>query len=318
MRILDVTLPAGRADDALALLAGHDGVHGMRLQRDASRRPEGDVLTVLAANRAMPGILRSLHESECLAGESWAVAFSEPTGFVSPGSLRALVDDDSEVSWEEMDYTVIRESAMTWNSLGVMATAGVLAAIGIATGALHLVLAGMVIAPGFAPIQRMSLAFVARTGDFGEGLKDTVLAYTALVVGAAAAGGVLLMAGRPVLAGASYLDGNELVRFWLGTNPPGLMVSTLAATAGALLLATNRSVLTAGVMIGLALVPPPVIAMLAALDGAWDRTLEGIFRWSVEAAVVFSAGVAVFVWKRAFRHRRTALADGLRRVSRPG
>jgi hypothetical protein len=318
MRTLDITLPAGRGDDAIGLLASLDGVVGARLQRDASRRAEGDVITVQATNRAVPGILRELHDAGHLNGGSWTVAFSEPTGFVSPTHQRAIVSDDSEVSWEEMDYTIHRESSTTWNTLGVMATAGVLAAIGIATGALHLVIAGMVIAPGFAPIQRMSLALVAHTGDLGHGLKDTLLAYAALAAGAGLAGLVLFATGRPLLAGSTYLDGNELVRHWLGVNPPGLMVSTLAAAAGAVLIATNRSVLTAGVMIGLALVPPPVIAVLAALAGAWDRTLEGIFRWSVEAAIVFTAGVAVFAWKRAFRHRRTALTVGPRRPSGTG
>lgn len=67
---------------------------------------------------------------------------------------------------------------------------------------------------------------------------------------------------------------------------------------GALLLVTNRRVLTAGVMIALGLVPALSLAATALLAGDVELAVRSLGRWTVDAAVVTATSAAVFFWHR--------------------
>jgi uncharacterized membrane protein len=88
---------------------------------------------------------------------------------------------------------------------------------------------------------------------------------------------------------------------------PGIVVSAAAATAGAVLIATDRAILTAGVMVGLALVPGAAITGLAAASGDIHLAGRGATRWLVEVAIVLIASLLVLSWKQARLHRRPSL-----------
>jgi hypothetical protein len=307
-RTVEITVPPERTDAVLADARPTEGVLGVRVQRGASERPSGDVITLLVTNRSLPGLLRRLEQQGRLAGGGWSITLSEPAGLLNPDNGKQIDGDTNEVVWEEMDFTILRDSTMTRNALVVMTTAGVLAAVGLSQGALHLVIAGMVIAPGFEPIVRIALAVVGKTGDWLHGVVDTLKAYAALLLGALLGGAALLLAGTPLLAnGEPYLDAPLLIDFWTSFTLPGLVVTLFAGTSGAILIATNRSVLTAGVMIGLALIPPPAIAALALLAGEPAVAGAAALRWLVEALVVLVAALGVYLWKRTLVHRRVAV-----------
>jgi uncharacterized membrane protein len=89
----------------------------------------------------------------------------------------------------------------------------------------------------------------------------------------------------------------------------GLIVTTAAGAAGAILIATDRAVLTAGVMVGLALVPGAAITGLAAASGEFGLAWSGALRWLVEVAIVMAASLVVLSWKRRSVHRRPALVQ---------
>jgi ABC-type protease/lipase transport system fused ATPase/permease subunit len=86
-----------------------------------------------------------------------------------------------------------------------------------------------------------------------------------------------------------------------------VVVSALAAIAGALLVVSHRSVLTAGVMIALALVPAAALIPVALIGGDATRAGWAALRWSTEAALVLGGRVGG-CW-RGKRHR-----DGRQRM----
>jgi hypothetical protein len=135
-----------------------------------------------------------------------------------------------------------------------------------------------------------------------------VKAYAVLIVGAAIATFILYALGTtPSSSTSSYLPPNSLVDYWSSITASALLVSAAASIAGAILLATNRAVLTAGVMIGLALVPAAAMMGIALVE--WNMTLltQGGRRLLIEIALVCGASFLVFMWKRIFIHKRKML-----------
>jgi uncharacterized membrane protein len=204
-----------------------------------------------------------------------------------------------------METVIAKESNMTVNALIVMAISGVLAAIGLSTNALHLVIAAMVIAPGFEPISRIALGAVSGSRAWQRGLSHTIQGYATLFIGAAATTLVLRALGKAPLEGeASYLSEGVLISYWTSITVSSLIVTAAASIAGAVLIVANRSVLTAGVMIALALVPAATITSMALVMGDLGLSGQGLLRWVIEVGFVAIFSLLVFAWKHARVQRR--------------
>jgi hypothetical protein len=128
----------------------------------ASVEPPGDIVTVHCANRQLDGLLALLDEYGIGSTAGTALVSSEPNSLVSPTVAAVLTTDTSESSWEEIEFLLTKESHMTGSGTAVMAIAGFCAAAGVASGSLHVVIAAMVIAPGFEPFIRVALAAFGR------------------------------------------------------------------------------------------------------------------------------------------------------------
>jgi hypothetical protein len=153
-RRVELTVGADRTDDLVQKISSLVGMIGLQVQRGASRVPPGDVIIADVTNSTLPALLRLLASERVGLTPDASFSTSEPGCIVASSSANAIVRDSSEVGWEEMDAVMAKNSNMTVNALLVMGIAGVLATIGIATNALHIVVGAMLIAPGFQPIVR--------------------------------------------------------------------------------------------------------------------------------------------------------------------
>jgi hypothetical protein len=309
-RRVEISVAADMTDHIVQDLHGLDGVFGLQVQRGVSRMPPGDVVTVDVTNRGMPAVMRLLGDAG--VGRTSAASFStsEPVSVVASPASGVIVRDSSEAGWEEMDAVMAKNSNMTGNALLVMGTAGVLATIGIATNALHIVLGAMLIAPGFQPIVRAAAGMVSRSTTWRLGVAHLLQGYAVLAIAAAATAVFLQVLGKSALGGeASYLPAGVLISYWTSITIPGLVVTAAAGTAGAILIATDRAVLTAGVMVGLALVPGAAITGLAAASSDLELTGLGATRWLVEVVIVLITSLLVLSWKQARLHRRASLVQ---------
>lgn len=304
-RTIDVTAPTEKTDQLVGDIKQLQGLIGLRLQRGASLQPPGDVITIETTNRSLPTLMQLLERHGAGRESGLSITTSAPISVISPSSASAIVSDVSESTWEEMEIVMAKESNMTVNAMLVMAISGILAAIGIATNALHIVIGAMVIAPGFEPITRLSLGVMAQGEAWQRGLSDTAKGYVALIVGAALATVVLRLLGQSPLGGeASYLPARVLISYWTTITASSLIVTAVASAAGALLIATNRSVLTAGVMIALALVPAAAITGMALVSGDMALAGQGALRWGIDVGLVAILSALVLLWKRARVQRR--------------
>jgi uncharacterized membrane protein len=125
------------------------------------------------------------------------------------------------------------------------------------------------------------------------------------------AAALLLQAlGRSALGSeASYLPAGVLSSYWTSITAPGLVVTATASAAGAILIATDRAVLTAGVMVALALVPGAAIAGLATASGDLGLAASGALRWLLEVVIVLAASAIVLSRKKMSVHRPGTLTQ---------
>lgn len=87
-----------------------------------------------------------------------------------------------------------------------------------------------------------------------------------------------------------------------------MLVSAFAAAAGAVVITGQRSVLTTGVMIALALIPSMSIVGMALASADLALAGRGFVRWSVDAVLVVLISAVVLGLKQLLLHRRRALS----------
>lgn len=182
-----------------------------------------------------------------------------------------------------------RETNLTVNYLLAMFFAGVIAAVGIWTSTIHLVIGAMVIAPGFEPILRIPFGVLARNGRaWRQGLSATAGGYAAMLIGGALAALVL-----PFLKDGPPLRELHWAVYWSSFSATSILVAFCAGAAGAAIIAAHRSVLTAGVMIALALIPTATLTGMALAAGDFALAGRAAVQWLIEATLVAVSGGSI-------------------------
>jgi hypothetical protein len=308
-RSIRLSVPSDETESWLERISQFSGVLSLRVTRGSSVVPPGDEISLEITNRDLPAFGRMLDEAGVGSRSDVYLVASDPLAVISSRS-RETARDSSESTFEEMDSMVAKESNMTANALVVMAVAGIVAALGIQSNAIHVVVGAMVIAPGFEPIARIGLGIVGQSRVAWFGLGDTLKAFGVLILAAALTSLVLGLVGKPPLAGeATYLESGSLVRYWTQITFQSVLASLAAGVAGAIFIATNRSVLTAGVMIALALIPAASLVGMGIVAGRFDVAGQAGLRWLIDAGLVLATALAVFGVKQRALHRRAMMTQ---------
>jgi hypothetical protein len=306
-RHVSLQLSPDQAKHALDVLTEMQGVLSLSHQKGTSVNPPGDVITAELVDRSLPHLMRELDDMGMGNRSDMSVTLSQPTGLVGAQSA-AIADVPASATLEEMDFTMARQSTMGVDNVFVMAAAGAIAAVGIATNSIHVVVGAMILAPGFQPLMRAALGLATRSAGIVRGLKDTAIGYGCLIAGAAVASLMLRLLGVELPADTDgYLDQGALVAYWSSLTPAATMATVAAAAAGALIIASTRSELTAGAMVALALVPAATMISMGAVAGAGDVAVNGLVRLLHDAAIVVLVGSVVYAIKSGWRSRTVRL-----------
>lgn len=305
-RVITITVPPLQTDTILREVEMLEGLIELHVQKGISVRPSGDLITVQITNRSLHELMRRLRKHGLGQPGGVSLTTSDPDSMISSGSNNKIDRDEQESTWEEMEMIFSKDSNPTLNMLGSMAVAGILATVGIATNALHLVIGGMLVAPGFMPIMRISLGIVTQNRKWHYGIIDTCKGYLVLLTGAAFTAMILKAIGKDALQGyISYYDTYQtLTSYWTTITPSSIMASAAAALAGGFLIASKKSVFTSGVMIGLALVPSAALVAIALVS--WNTEIAGqaALRWMVDVGLVLVISILIFWWKEIEIHKR--------------
>lgn len=304
-RNIQVSLPTEHTEKVLPKIQQMNGLIGLRIHRNSSIQPKGDVLDFDLINSEVNNFLIILEKEGLLNHENVSVTTNKPTNVLSKSSSEQILDENHETSWEDVLKNLLHESHMSFNTQLVMFFSGLIAAIGISNNSLHIVIGAMLIAPGFEPISRLVMGLVTRHREWKRGGRDLLKGYGMLLAGSVAGGLLIKILGQEVLPGtSSYLPAGVLVQYWSSITLTSVLVSVFASLAGGIIIMTNKSLLTAGVMVALALIPATALVSLGLLEADFALAAKAFIRLLLELAIVAIFTGVIFLWKKRTTHQR--------------
>jgi hypothetical protein len=309
VRSIELTVHEDKTNSLLGELRSLDPI-GLRVYRGASLHPPGDQIALEVPNDDLGEVMRIADQHGLGEQHGVSLTTSVPLSVVSH-AYTGLTREAGRTTWEELELSIGEDSTMSLDRVVVMAIAGFIAGIGIVSGTLHVVIGAMVIAPGFQPFSRFVLGLINRSHAWRGGLTDVLRAYGALVAGATVAAVSSLLLGSSALDAGhpSYLASDSLVSYWTTTSWTGIAVGGVAAICGGLLISINRTVLTAGVMVALALVPSAAMVPISLVAGDPGMAGSALGRFAAEVGLVLGGSAIVFGLKRREDRRSTVNAD---------
>lgn len=305
-RSFEISAPSAATDELLASLESLDQVVSLSVERGASIKPPGDVITVHSLNSEAGDVLR-LAEQAHEHGQV-SIATGDLASLIDREHAEAIIKDTDEALWEETEAGLRHQARPTHNYLLLMAAGGAIAATGfLSTPPTQTIafVSASVIAPGFEPLAKVPLGIVlGRWQTVLRGLRSALVGY--LLVGLAAGLTYLLLETTGVATPKNFLGNKEIDKL---ANPISLdiLVSSAAAIAGVTMVAARRFAVLAGPLMALALIPAAAMAGVAALTGNGQLMVQGLERLGIDVALIFGLGLVVVGLKQLLVHRRKPL-----------
>ena len=305
-RSFTISAPPAASDGLLASLERLDQVVSLSIERGASVKPPGDVITVHSLNSQAGDVLRAADQAH--AHGQVSIATADVASLVDREHAEAIVKDTDEALWEETEAGVRHQSRPTHNYLLLMAAGGAVAATGfLSTPPTQTIafVSASVMAPGFEPLAKVPLAIVLRRWTMlVRGLRSALLGYLVIIVMAALSYLLLEATGAATLK--NFVGNKEIDKL---ANPTSLdiLVSSCAAVAGVTMVASRRFALLAGPLIALALIPSAAMVGVSAAAGEADLVAQASLRLGIDVALVFVFGLIVAGLKQLLVHRRRPL-----------
>jgi hypothetical protein len=293
---------AGSSEECSLLLERlqqHPGIARITVQPGASKDPEGDIVTVEAANHSAIEILNILSDLDLL--HSGAVTISEPNASIRSDASRSINEEGNDAIWEEIGAMMRQDTNPSFKFLMLMALAGAIAAFRIVSDTIHVVVGAMLIAPGFEPLLRIVFGLLGDRHSIGAGLKSSAAGYGVLALSAGVAVWVALPLNDMT---AEQLREGYWANYWSSIKGSGVATSLLAGIAGGLIVSSRMKVLATGVMVALALIPSMALIGMGLAFSNLDLALGGAARWVVEVLCVLIGGGSIMALKKTLLHRR--------------
>jgi uncharacterized hydrophobic protein (TIGR00271 family) len=303
---LRIVAPGDRSEKALELLCAHGSVSNVIFLKDASRRPDGDVILCDVAREDASVILGDLRELEIPRVGSIAMEFidthiSEAADRAEEYAPGAPAD---AVVWEQVEASTSENVELSGNFIAFMVLAVLIASAGIFLDSPILIIGAMVVGPEFGPLAGLCVALVEKRG------KLALRSLTALAVGfpvAITVGFLVSVAIKELgLAPDDFsLDGREFTEFITHPDFFSFFVAFLAGCAGVLSLTSTKSGALIGVLISVTTIPAAAGIGLAAAYGDADEWRGAMAQLSVNLTMIVLAGVGtLYVQRLLYRRRR--------------
>lgn len=303
-RTLDISVPPHATDALLESLKSQEDVVGLSVNRGASVKPLGDVITAHVLNRGADNVLKLIRES----GPDYSIVTAETTSIIDPREAARVENDVDEALWEEMETGLRHQGRLTPNFLALMAVGGVLGCLALVSeGAPQAValIAASIVSPGFEPIAKVALGLTLRRWNVAaRGLVSTLVGYAVFAFAAGLAFVLLRWLGSATLVD---FTGNSEVGRIAAPTAKEVMLSSAGAIAGAIIMASYRRSVIAGALVALVVVPAAACVGMALVSDRLGLAFQGLERFLLDAALIVGWGVLVFGIKQVFVHRRSPL-----------
>jgi uncharacterized hydrophobic protein (TIGR00271 family) len=313
-----IVVPSHQAEHALDLLESTPSVVNVIYLERAAHRPEGDVILCDVAKEDASVVIGDLKELDIDVEGS--IALEQVDSLISTAAEdaeKAAVGLPSDaVVWEEVESRTSENTELSASFIAFMVLAMLIAAVGIITDQLILIIGAMVVGPEFGPIAGLCVAAVQRRRDVA---KRSLLA---------------LAAGFPAGITATFLftlalDGLGLIPegFTEGDHPFTAFISSpdefsfivayLAGVVGVLSLTSAKSGALVGVLISVTTIPAASNIGVAAALGDTSEWVGAMEQLSLNLCAILLAAIGTLYVQRLFyvRRRRRHLFEEAREAA---
>jgi uncharacterized hydrophobic protein (TIGR00271 family) len=305
---LRIVVPSYQAEHVLDLLNNISSVTNLVYLERAARRPEGDVILCDVAREDASVIISDLKELNVHLEGSIAIEdIDSHISAVAKQAAEAAQGMPSDaVVWEEVEARTSENIELSASFLAFMALAMLIAAVGILTDQLILIIGAMVVGPEFGPIAGLSVAAVHRRMDFAK------RSFTALAIGFPL--GITLT--FLFTLGVDALDlipedfsqeGHPFTDFISNPDEWSFIVAFLAGMAGVLSLTSAKSGALVGVLISVTTIPAAANIGVAAALGDGEEWVGAMEQLALNMGAIFLACIGtLYLQRMLYRRRRRA------------
>jgi uncharacterized hydrophobic protein (TIGR00271 family) len=315
---LRIVAPSHQAEHALDLLKATPSVCNLIYLPRAAQRPEGDVILCDVAREDASVIVGDLKELEI--HREGSIAMEDVDSQISAAADRAEEAAKGAVAdavvWEEVETRTSENIELSASFIGFMVLAMLIAAVGILTDQIILIIGAMVVGPEFGPIAGLCVAAVQRRGDVAR------RSFIALAIGfpagiTAAFLFTLAVDGVDLIPESFAQEDHPFTQFIASPDEFSFIVAYLAGMAGVLSLTSTKSGALVGVLISVTTIPAAANVGVAAALADWAEWRGAMGQLSLNLAAIFLAGIGTLYVQRLLyvRRRRRHLYDESREAA---
>jgi uncharacterized hydrophobic protein (TIGR00271 family) len=295
------------------VLAYFDGleVHDLVHFPGAGRRPAGDLIQCVVGSDLASGVVAALRElgvaergSITIDRLDAAVSARDPCAHPDPGA----------VVWEEVETKTAAMAELSIAFLVYLMSATVIAAVGILTDSVVLIIGAMVVGPELGPLSGLSVGLIQRRREL---VRQSLISLGVGFPLAIAAAFAVTWAFRAAGVAPESLDASHHPATLFISRPDAytVVIAAICGVVGMLSLTTASAGTLIGVLISVTTIPAAGNVGVAAAYGNTEEMWGALIQLGVNVAVIQAAGlVTLRIQRAAFATRAAQLVDRLRRL----
>lgn len=301
---LRVVSPPDRTEALLTVLQSVPHLVNLVVLPGAGRQPEGDLLMLDVPNESANQVIALLRARGADRVGSITI---ERSGTMLSSSGRSAVarapgSPSETVVWSEVEARSRDDSELTVSFVVMLVLATLIAAVGILSDSLILVIGAMVIGPEYGPLVGVAV------GVFSGDHRHALTAARTLIVGFVA--GILITLAFAAVANglattpAAYEAGvRPLTEFISHPDGWSVVVALLAGVAGTMSLTQARPSALVGVFISVTTIPAAANVGVAAAHSRSEEALGALGQLGANVGVIVVAGILTLAVERSVGRR---------------
>jgi uncharacterized hydrophobic protein (TIGR00271 family) len=315
---LRIVVPSYQAEHALDLLERTPSVVNLIYLERAAKRPEGDVILCDVAREDASVVVSDLKELDIDVEGSIAIEMidSQISEAAEAAEKAAVGMPSDAVVWEEVEARTSENTELSTSFVAFMVLAMLIAAVGILTDQLILIIGAMVVGPEFGPIAGLCVAAVQRRGVVAK--RSLIALAVGFPAGIAAAFLFTLATDAAGLIPEGFAaEGHPFTQFIASPDEFSFIVAYLAGVVGMLSLTSAKSGALVGVLISVTTIPAASNIGVAAALGDTSEWVGALEQLSLNLSAIVLAGIGTLYVQRLFymRRRRRHLFDEAREAA---
>ncbi len=304
---LRLFVAAHAAGDVLDLLLDHPVVAHLAHMPGAARRPEGDVILCDVPRESASELVRDLRAIGLEHDGSITIEVLDTilSDSAREAERRAPGASGDAVLWESVRARAVESAEASYNFAWFMMLAALIAAIGILTDSIILVIGAMVLGPEFGPIAGLCLGLLERRKRIArQSLIALAVGFPLASLAAFAGTELFILAG--IAPDAKPLAERVATIFIAEPDGFAVIVAALAGVAGMLSLTTNRGGALIGVFISVTTIPAAANMGVAAAYSDWGEFGGASLQLAVNLSAMVAAGLGTLRIEQLLYRRRYA------------